>query len=264
MTDNGDRLNRIEAVLEGLTQNLVHLQEQSQQQFAEADHRLTRIEEGLTRMEQAQERNQQFAEADQRLTRIEQLQAQNALEIAQLRAGIAETRKIADSNARSIQALGNTVTDDRAERKEIESEFQVGLNAIRQTLNQTSELQQTLLNLQIRDRDEWRQQRADVNQQIQALIDNQNQDRQTWRQQIQSSIETQNRDRQDWRQQSNEINQQIQLLIDSQNQDRQAWRQQNNEINQQIQSLINLSRENTQAHAELRADIQQIWDRLAG
>lgn len=229
MVDNGDRLSRIEAILEALAQRSV-----------EADQRLTRIE-------QAQERNQQqFSEANERLTRIEQ-------GLVRIEQAIDETRKIAESNARSVQAWSLTIETDRIEREEAESELRVDITAVQQTLSQTAELQQTLLNVQLRDRAEWRQQRAEVNQQTQALIDNQNQDRRTWhehREQLSTAVQ--------------ESQHQIQALIGHQNSDRQEWQQRSAHLDQQIQSLIDLSRENIQAHAAFRSDIQRIWNRLAG
>ena len=78
MTGNGDRLSRIEAILEALAQRSV--------------------------------------EADQRMTRIEQ--------------AIDETRKIADSNARAIQAWSLTIESDRVDREEADSELRVDINAV--------------------------------------------------------------------------------------------------------------------------------------
>lgn len=191
-----------------------------------------------------------LTQIEQGLTRIEQV--------------IDETRKIADSNVRTIQAWSLTIETDRIDREEADSELRVDINAVQQTLSQTAELQQTLLNVQLQDRDEW-QQCAEVNQQIQALIDNQNQDHRTWhgqreqlsttvqesQHQIQALVSAQNSDRQDWQQQRAEINQQIQAMVDNQNHDGQESRQRSAHLDQQIQSLIDLSRENIQAHAAL-------------
>lgn len=47
MAGSSDRLDRIESILEGSAQTLAHVQEQSRQQFAEANQRLIRIEQAI-------------------------------------------------------------------------------------------------------------------------------------------------------------------------------------------------------------------------
>lgn len=79
-------------------------------------NRLDRIEALLEQVAASQQATQQIVES-------------NARSIQALGDRNEETRKIAESAAKSVVALGQTVMDDRAEREEIESQLRLNISS---------------------------------------------------------------------------------------------------------------------------------------
>ena len=88
-----------------------------------------------------------------------------------------QTVQLVSSNARSIQAIGTTVEENRAELEETELQLRVDLN---QAARQTDQRFQSMLEAQ-----------AETNRQMQALIDSQqvnNREHQAFREHFQSLL----------------------------------------------------------------------------
>ncbi|WP_346293784.1 hypothetical protein [Sphaerothrix gracilis] len=145
-----DRLDRIEAMLEALGQR--HL---------EANERLSRIESITESNARA---------ANERLSRIESITESNAKAITANSSAIAETRKIADSNACSIEAWAQTIQDDRADREEEDSRIRIDLRT-------THDMISGLIQERRTDWAEWRRQQEERDQRFTNLLEDAREDR---------------------------------------------------------------------------------------
>lgn len=140
----------------------------SRDDFAEIRMILTQTAQRLDRVAESQERTQvQQAENTVAIAELRQSQSENLVAIAELRRGIAETRQITDSNARSLEAM----------QSRIDGSF---------------DLHERMMQIALEDRQQWREQRQRFIERNAELADEQEDTRQS----IQNLLEDARADRQ--------------------------------------------------------------------
>ena len=108
---------------------------------------------------------------------LDRMPSDNIDRLDRIEALLEQTVQLVSSNARSIQAIGTTIEDNRAELEETELQLRVDLN---QTARQTDQRFQSMLEAQ-----------KETNRQMQALIDSQqvnNREHQAFREHFQSLL----------------------------------------------------------------------------
>ncbi|HEY9736969.1 MAG TPA: hypothetical protein V6D06_11820 [Trichocoleus sp.] len=145
------------------------------------------------------------------LAQIAESQARTQQNVEELSVGLRETRAIADSNARAVQAWESRIEEGIADAEEVSTSMAASTNeqlssSITDTVAMISDLgrQQAetdqrfniLLEEARADRREWRQHREESSQQFNTLIEEARADRQEWRQKFDEQVAVMQSDRQ--------------------------------------------------------------------
>ncbi|MGG6242652.1 hypothetical protein ACQ4N7_28930 [Nodosilinea sp. AN01ver1] len=122
-----------------------------------------------------------------RLERIEALLERSIIqhnqEMTEIRAGLRETRNIADSNARSVQAWETRIEDGITEAEEVSSSMAANTNRrMEDAITDTVQLVGTLANQFDQDRQRFDQLHQEHGQRFNNLLQESRADRQEWRQ----------------------------------------------------------------------------------
>ena len=152
---------------------------------------------------------QRQAENTVAIAALRQTQAENTVAIAELRQGLSETRRICDSNARSLEAM----------QSRIDGSF---------------DLHERMMQIALEDRQQWREQRQGLIERYGEIADEQDDTRHS----IQNLLEDARADRQASEQARLTIEQNIQNLLEDARADRQANEQARQTFEQNIQTLL--------------------------